>query len=205
MMNLSMMNNNQFINKMDQNQVLQAIQKNNEQIIQMIQQIFYFQMLNNQLFNQILNKNLNDNNIINNNNIIFNDMMNQMNNFMNNLNIMNNQNVQNTMINPNNNDNDVGLSDENNVEIVNIVFEVPFEIVGKEKGKCISAPNNISIKELIEAFFKKYGIIDPNKQKDILFIYGGKILNNVKSSTLKEIGLVKLAKIQVTRFNLMDG
>ena len=199
-----MMNNNPFINKMDQNQVLQAIQKNNEQIIQMIQQIFYFQMLNNVLFNQILNKNLNDNNIIN-NNIIFNDMMNQMNNFMNNLNIMNNQNVQNTMINPNNNDNDVGLSDENNVEIVNIVFDVPFEIVGKENGKCIFAPNNISIKELIEAFFKKYGIIDPNKQKDILFIFCGKILNNFKSSTLKEIGFGKLAKIEVTRTNLMDG
>ena len=48
-MNPMMMNNNQMINQMNQNEMLKMIQKNNEQIIQMIQQIFQVQMLNNML------------------------------------------------------------------------------------------------------------------------------------------------------------
>ena len=154
-----MMNNNQMINQMNQNEMLQTIQKNNEQIIQMIQQIFQVQMLNNMLLNQILTNNLNNNNININN---FNSIMNQMNNFMNNMNMMNNNS---------NLKNIVDLWEGNIEPRINIVFEI------WKSGKRVNlqSPVNITIKELIEGFIKKLNIEKKNIDYIRFLFYGRKI------------------------------
>ena len=164
-----MINNNLMINQMNQNQILQMIQKNNEQIIQMIQQIFKVQMINNMLLNQILSNNLNNNNNINNN--ILNNMMNQMNNIMNNMNMINNSNIQ---TNDNYTDPWAGST--------SLRLNIGFKLIGFNRKNSIylPAPPNISVKELIEEFWKKSGITDPNEQKNIIF----KINNGLISGTV---------------------
>ena len=167
-MNQMMINNNLMINQMNQNQILQMIQKNNEQIIQMIQQIFKVQMINNMLLNQILSNNLNNNNI---NNNILNNMMNQMNNIMNNMNMINNSNIQ---TNDNYTDPWAGST--------SLRLNIGFKLIGFNRKNSIylPAPPNISVKELIEEFWKKSGITDPNEQKNIIF----KINNGLISGTV---------------------
>ena len=186
-----MMMNNQMMNQMDKNQIFQMIQKNNEQIIQMIHQIFQVQMLNNMLLNQIINNNLNNNNI---NNNMFNDMMNNMNNLMNNM--INNQNMNmmnNNMMNiPQKKDNDFDPWEGNNNPKINIVFE---ETTGRRT--VLVVPDNISIGELINAFFHKHNIINPDLQNKIMFLLNGTKLKRADSSTLKENMIPKTQKILV--------
>ena len=150
-----MLENTSTINQMDESQILQMIQKNNEQIIQMLQQIFQVQMINNTLLNQIFINNLN-NNISNNNK--FNDMMNQMNKFMNNINMMNNQNMQNMAINNKmnimNNNNVIDPWEGNTAHRINIILE--YYNGYDTKRFTLHTPENITLKELIEGFKKKY-------------------------------------------------
>ena len=145
-----------MMNQINQNQILQSIQKNNEQIIQMIQQIFEVQMRNNMLLNQFFNYNLNNN--INNNS--FNNMMNQMNN------------MDMIKIDP-----WVGNTEPK----LNIEFRF---LSGKKI--MLAAPDNISIKELIERFWKKSGITDPIEQKKISFSHNGHTLNIADSSPISK-------------------
>ena len=206
MMNLMMMNNNPMINQMDQNSILQMIQKNNEQIIKMIHQIFQVQMLNNLLFNNILNNNLNTDYNINNN--MFNNNMNQMNNIINDMNMISNQNMQNIMNDSHKNSNNIDLWPGNTAPKVNVVFERIGEIEGiKSRLTGFLVPDNITIKELIETFFKKLSITDQNKQKDIFFMYNGKTLNKADCSTLKENGFdySPFVSIKVYEFDLRGG
>ena len=156
-----MINNNQMINQMDKNQMLQMIQKNNEEIIQMIQQIFQVQMLNNMILNQILNNNLNNNNN-------FNGMMNQINNLMN-----NNPNMQNMMDNDminmiNSNDN--GIDPWAHIDISKRI-SVAFRL-NSGKKYILHVPKNIIEKELVEGFIKKSKI----KSQKIQFICNGRQL-----------------------------
>ena len=183
-----MMNNNQMINQMDQNQMLQMIQKNNEQIIQMIQQIFQVQMLNNMLLNQILTNNLNNNNINNNN---FSNLMNQMNNILN-----NNSNMQNMM--DNNmmdmiNNNVVDPWEGNKEPRINIHFE--------ERGKKVNLPTplNITVKELIEGFIKKFNIEKKNIN-DINFLFNGRELKKDDCRKITQVGLTNGSRILVLSF-----
>ena len=199
-----MMNNNPMMNQMDQNPILQMIQKNNEQIIQMIQQIFQVQMLNNLLLNQILNNNLKTNNNINNN--MLNNTISQMNNIVNNMKMINNQNMQNMMSDSHNNSNDINLWVGNTAPKINILFERINE-KGYQNNSFLLAPNNISIKELIEAYFKKLCIADLNKQRDFIFIFNGKALNKTDCSTLKENGFdnFSLVVIKISESGLRGG
>ena len=169
-------NNNQMINQMNQNQIFQTIQKNNEKIIQMIQQIFQVQMLNNMLLRQIINNNLNNN--INNN--MFNDIMNNMNN----MNMINNPNIQmmnnNMMNNPQNNETNPWAG--NNASRINITF---LETGGLAKI-LIAAPEDISIEELIEAYFQRNHITNLDRQNNFNFIHNGKRLKRSDRTLLKE-------------------
>ena len=169
-MNSIMMDNNPINNQIDQSQILRKIQKNNEQIIQMIQQIFKVQMMNNMLLNQILN----NNNLNNINNVMFNNMMNQINNFMNNMNIVNNPNIQ-----INNNENYIDPLPGYTGRRINIRFNLI-------DGRLITmiAPENISIKESIEKFWKKSGITDPDAQKKIIFLKNACALDRYDISPL---------------------
>ena len=188
-----MINNNQMINQMDQNQMLQMIQKNNEQIIQMIKQIFQVQMLNNMLLNQILTNNLNNNNNINN----FSNLMNQMNNIMNNMNMMNNNsNMQNMMDNNmmnivNNNDNGVDPWKGNRELRINIFFEHFYS--GKKVN--LLPPVNITVKELIEGFIKKCNI--EKKNIDYIIFLHGTTLSKDDCRKITEAGLQDGSKILV--------
>ena len=191
-----MMMNNTMINQVNQNHIFQTIQKNNEQIIQMIQQILQVQMLNNMLLNQIINNNLNNNNI--NNNQMFNDMMNKMDNIINNMNmiynpnknIMNNNimnnNIMNNNIRNNNIMNNIQKNENdpwagNNAPRLNIKFETTQGIVTN-----LVAPDNISVVELIEAYFQRCHITNPERQNRFQFISNAKILNRADHSALKE-------------------
>ena len=177
-MNPMMINNNPMRNQIDQNLIFQKIQKNNEQIIQMIQQIFQVQMLNNMLFNQIIDNKLNNNNI---NNNMLNNLMSNMNNLMNNM--INNPNMQminnNMMNNLQNNDNDPWVG--NNASRINILFETPQGI-----NINIPAPENISIEELIEAYFQRRHITNPDRQNNFNFLFNAQNLNRTDRTLLKE-------------------
>ena len=177
------MMNNVMINQMDQNQIFQTIQKNNEQIIKMIQQIFQVQMLNNMLLCQIINNNLNNNNF---NNNMFSDMMNKMNNFMGNMNMINSPNMQmiynNMMNNPQKNDNAIDPWAGNNAPRL----VIQFKINRATTNIALTVPDNISIGELIEAYFQKCRITDPDKQNNFRFIFNAKSLKKTDHSTLKE-------------------
>ena len=171
------MNDNQMINQMDLNKMLQIIQKNNDQIIQMIQQIFQVQMLNNMLLNQILNNNLNIN--IRNNEL--NDLMSRMNNFMNNL---NNENIMsNNMMNMvNNNHSEIDPWEGNFASRINVVFELTF-LQSNDRFKTLYAPLNITVKELIEAFIKKFNI----EKNNVIFLFNAKELKKDDSTKIESI------------------
>ena len=191
-----MMMNNRMMNQMDKNQIFQMIQKNNEQIIQMIQQIFQVQMLNNMLLNQILNNNLNNNNI---NNNMFNDIKN-INNLMNNMINNPNMNMMNNNMMNNSLKNEIDPWAGNNNPKINILFE---ETTGKRT--ILSAPENILVGELIDAFFKKAGILDPNQQKKISFLFRGIKINRADQSTLKEKGFGDGQQIEVFEYGKILG
>ena len=167
-----MMGNNSMMNQIDQSQILQTLQKNNEQIIQMIQQIFQIQMMNNILINKILSNNLNNIN----NDMLNNNMMNQMNNFINNMNMINNQNIQ-----MNNNNNFDNIFDGHTGRKINIIFQ---SYDTRKIILIVVAPENISIKESIEEFWKKSGIYDPDEQKNFIFKRGGDSLKIDDTSLL---------------------
>ena len=194
------MMNNVMINQMDQNQIFQTIQKNNEQIIKMIQQIFQVQMLNNMLFCQIINNNLNNNNF---NNNMFSDMMNKMNNFMGNMNMINSPNMQmmnnNMMINPQKNDNAIDPWAGNNAPRLVINFRKK-----NTSTIALTVPDNISIGELIEAYFQKCHITNPDKQNNFKFIFLAKALQRTDHSTLKEKGFTN-STYDSKVFVLIDG
>ena len=165
-----MMMNNQNINQMDQKQILQLIQKNNEVIIQMIQQIFQIQMFNNMILNQILTNKLNN---INNNN--FNEMMNQMNNTLSNM--------------RNNNDNDIDPWERNTAYRIGITFYWHGPIN-------LAVPRNITVAELIEGFIKKFKV----KKENIYFVFNAKKLQNKDYRKIEEIGLGDGVVIQVFEY-----
>ena len=85
-------------------------------------------------------------------------MMNQMDNIMNYMNMINNSNIKIT-----NNDNLKDPQTENTSSILNIDFRVDLD---RSKINFPVLPN-ISVKELIEEFWKKYRVTDPNEQKDL--------------------------------------
>ena len=180
-MNPMMMNNNLIINQMDQPKIFQKIEQNNEQIIQMIQQIFKIQMMNNLLLNQILNSN-NLNNI--------NNMMNQMDNSMNDFNMINNQNIL-----MNNNDNYINSLAGCAERKINITFKYynnnNFE---GTKYYNLVAPGNISVKESIEGFWEKSGINDPNEQKKCVFSIGPCFFNILNINDTRPIDENKTGK-----------
>ena len=163
-----MMNNNQMINQM-----LQMIQKNNEEIIQMIQQIFQIQMLNNMILNQILNNNLNSNN----NNFI--DILNQNNNTMNNNFNMQNM-INNNMMNMMNNNNDV--DPWAHIDISKRIY-ILFKL-SSGKTYTLHVPKNITENELIEGFIKKSKIGGQN----IRFTFNSYRLKKDGCRKLSEIG-----------------
>ena len=196
-----MMMNNEIINQTDQNKIFQLIQKNNEQIIQMLQQIFQVQMLNNMLLNQILtNKKLNNNN----NN--FNNMMNPINNTLNNMNInmMNDQNMQNIMNNNmmnsnvmnmiNNNDNDIDPWEGNTAHRINIHFDWLNNWGGHRRN--LSVPINITVTELIEGFIKKFKA----EKENIYFLFNSKKLKNKDSRKIEEIGMCNGCDVHVIEY-----
>ena len=195
-----MMMNNEIINQTDQNKIFQLIQKNNEQIIQMLQQIFQVQMLNNMLLNQILtNKKLNNNNN-------FNNMMNPINNTLNNMNInmMNNQNMQNIMNNNmmnsnvmnmiNNNDNDIDPWEGNTAHRINIHFDWLNNWGGHRRN--LSVPINITVTELIEGFIKKFKA----EKENIYFLFNSKKLKNKDSRKIEEIGMCNGCDVHVIEY-----
>ena len=171
------MMNNPMINQMNQNQILQTIQNNNEQIIQMIQQIFQVQMQNNMLLNQILNNNLNNNNI---NNNMFNDTMNNINNLMNNIINNPNMNMMNNNMMNNSLKNEIDPWAGNNAPRLHIKFITTNGIVTP-----FAVPEDISIGELIEAYFQRCHITNPERQNHIQFIRNAKLLKRADRSTLK--------------------
>ena len=183
-----MMNNNQMINQMNQNQMFQMIQKNNEQIIQMIQQIFQVQMLNNMILNQILTNNLNNNNNINNN---MNVIRNQMNNLMNNINMNNNLNMQNmmdnNMMNMINNNNVFDPWEGNTSRRAYIIFE--FNSVNRF---VLHPPENITVKELIDEFIKKSNL----EKQNLTFLFNG--TTDLRKYDCKKIGEIFKYGMQVT-------
>ena len=189
--------NNQMINQMDLSQILQTIQKNNEQIIQMIQRIFQIQKLNNMLLKQILNNNLNNNNI---NNNMFNDTMNKMNNLMNNVINNSNMNMMNNNMMDNSLKNDIDPWAGNNARRLRLVFET-----GEGENIEIIAPEDISVGELIEAYFKRCHITNPEEQKKTQFIYQMRILNRADRSTLKEYKFRDINKIKVHSLGKIIG
>ena len=190
-MNPMMMNNNQMINQMDQNQMLQMIQKNNMQIIQMIQQIYQVQMLNNMILNKILTNNLN-NNISNNN---FNDLMYQNNNFMNNMNnnMMSNDNTMNNNIIKKNDDNVVDPWKGNNAPRIDIVFKWAGHWY---EPRLLPVPQNITVKELIQGFIKKY---KAEKEK-IHLIFNGEDLQKNDTRKIEEIFMESGHLVQIVDY-----
>ena len=174
--------------------------------------------MNNNMFNNMCN-NMNNNmlNIMcnNMNNNMFNNMCNNMNNNM--LNIMcNNMNNNMNMTNCNNqgNNNDLRNINENGYDPfessvkrrINIYFE-------NQKGKkiIIRAPENITLLELIEGFFKKVGILNPNYQNEVNFLYNGKSLKelithgNKGNEPISELGFTDFNKILVIDFKDFVG
>ena len=169
-----MINNIQMINKMNENQMLETIQKNNEQIIQMIQQIFQVQILNNMILNKIISNNNNTNNNLNN-------LMNQMNNFMNN-----------NMMNMANNDNIIDPWPQVDISLkINICFELT---TGKKL--IVNPPIYITVNELIEGFIKKFNI-EKQYIDNVNFLYNGRSLKMNDCTKIKDIGMVDGDKVLV--------
>ena len=153
--------NNNMIKQMNQNQILQTIQNNNEQIIQMIQQIFQIQLSNNMLLNKILTNNFNNN------------INNKMNNFVNNMNMMKNFNIQNMMnnniMNMVNNRHFIDPWEGNNKPRIGLYFQL-----NDGSQLSLNPPENITVKELIEGFIKMYNL----EGRNFRFIFNSNELKN---------------------------
>ena len=190
--------NNQMINQMDLNQILQTIQKNNEQIIQMIQQIFQIQKLNNMLLKQIFNNNLNNNNI---NNNMFDVTMNKMDNLMNNMINNPNMNMMNNNMMNNSLKNEIDPWAGNNAPRLTVLFSTTQGII-----TYLVVPEDISIGELIEAYFQRCHITNPERQNHFTFLCNAKALKRADRSTLKENNFRQYEKILVNDIdNLIGG
>ena len=160
----------------------------------MIQQIFQVQMLNNMLLNQILNNNLNIN--IRNNEL--NDLMSRMNNFMNNMNNLNNENIMsNNMMNMvNNNHSEIDPWEGNFASRINVVFELTF-LQRNDRFKTLYAPLNITVKELIEVFIKKFNI----EKNNVIFLFNAKELKKDDSTKIESI-MNNLSQVQVIKYGV---
>ena len=160
--------------------------------------------------NFIMNDLFNNMNIMNNNmnfnNMNFN-MNNNMNNMNSNMNFNMNNNHKNNQSNFTNNDNfnvdnDINngpppesiletstisnidpFENSSNYRKINIIFET-----GKGRRIPIIAPEDITIEQLFEGFFKKIGILSQEIKKNILFLVNGERINLYEQKSLKENG-----------------
>ena len=143
----------------------------------------------NNMNNNNMNMNMNNMNNMNMNMALLAQMcnMNQMmgqiiQNMQNNQNIQNSQNIQNC-----NNSGD-------NLDFRNLQVKCydPFEgnsqtriniqfVQTTGKSFVVSAPINITVRELIDGFFKKVGILNKNLQKQVGFLFNGRSLKEVQS------------------------
>ena len=169
----------------------------------------------NDMFNNMNNMNNNMSNNMNNMNNMNNNMSNNMNN-MNNMNNNMNNNHKNNQSNFTNNDNfnvdnDINngpppesiletstisnidpFENSSNYRKINIIFET-----GKGRRIPIIAPEDITIEQLFEGFFKKIGILSQEIKKNILFLVNGERINLYEQKSLKENGFKNVVKIIV--------
>ena len=167
-------------NQQNQSEVLQTIQRNNEQIIQMILQILKIQRLNNTLINQIINNNFD----ININDNIDDDINTKTNNFMNNIDTKTFNNI--TKVKT------YDPFSGNPSPRLNIYFK------DNNSSKIfLKIPVNITVKELVEGFINLRQVAYPNFPQNTYLLFNGIVLKTNDYRSITEIGIREGSKILI--------